>query len=452
MGWFTKSRSKEVVEKTAVPVPADEEVAESELSEEQQKLFTILETTNENAYITGRACTGKSFLLEHFTKHTSKTVVVVAPTGVAALNVGGQTIHSFFKLPPEVIDPKDVRIDYKTKEILKHVDAIVIDEVSMVRVDLMEAINIKLQLARKNKLPFGGIQMIMFGDLYQLAPVVSDGQMHRYFDDTYGGVYFFNAHVYKEQPIKIYELGHIFRQTDPAFREILSTIRSGKNMEPALEKINERFGVGEPDTAFVTLAGTNNTVHGINREKLESLTTEAKSYEAEITGDITEASFPTEKKLVLKVGAQVMLIKNDQKKPGRWVNGTLGVITKLGPDSIRVNVNGVEHSVSKETWEKIKYVYDEEEQQLEKETVSSFTQFPIRLAWAITIHKSQGKTYDTVAIDLSDGAFAHGQTYVALSRCRSLEGIYLQSTIRPQDVIVDQDVVAFMSKAETIST
>lgn len=450
MGWFTKSRSKEPVEEVISSDPETEEV-EFQLSNEQKKLFNILETTNSNAYITGRAGTGKSFLLEYFTKHTSKTVVVVAPTGVAALNVGGQTIHSFFKLPPEVIDPKDVRIDYKTKEILKHVDAIVIDEVSMVRVDLMEAINVKLQLARKNKLPFGGIQMIMFGDLYQLAPVVSDGQMHRYFDDTYGGIYFFNADVYKEQPVTIYELGHIFRQKDPTFREILSTIRGGKNMESALAKINERFGADEPEGAFITLAGTNNTVHGINREKLAEIESEAKSYEADITGDITEASFPTEKKLLLKVGAQIMMIKNDKKKPGRWVNGTLGVVTKLGPETIRVSVNGVEHSVAKETWEKIKYVYDEEEERLEKETVSSFTQFPIRLAWAMTIHKSQGKTYDTVAIDLSDGAFAHGQTYVALSRCRSLEGIYMQSTIRPQDVIVDQDVVEFMAKAETIT-
>ncbi|MCF7815879.1 MAG: AAA family ATPase [Candidatus Pacebacteria bacterium] len=425
-----------------------EDISNIDLSDEQKKVFEILETTSSTVYITGKAGTGKSVLLQYFTEHTQKSVAVVAPTGVAALNVGGQTIHSFFKLAPEVLDPKEIKIDYKTKEILRHVDAIVIDEVSMVRVDLMEAINVKMQLACGNKLPFGGVQIIMFGDLYQLPPVVTDGQLQRYFDHTYGGVFFFNAPVFKERQLKIYELNYIFRQKDPEFRELLNAIRNGVDTESALLKINERQNVTMPEDGFVTLAGTNATVSGINSAKLAKLPGDIHTYVAEITGDIQQSAFPTEKELKLKVGSQVMMLKNDLKKPARWVNGTLAVITKLTSDSIRVNIDGVEHSVSRESWDKIRYNYNHEEIKLEKEIVSSFKQFPMRLAWAITIHKSQGQTYESVAIDLTDGAFVHGQTYVALSRCKSMDGIYLKSPIRSQDIIIDQEIIEFMKGAE----
>jgi len=421
------------------------------LSDEQSKVFDIIENTKETVYITGKAGTGKSVLLEYFVKNTSKAAAVVAPTGVAALNVGGQTIHSFFKLAPEVLDPKKIQVDYKTRELLRHVDVIMIDEVSMVRVDLMEAINAKLQIANRNKLPFGGVQVVMFGDLYQLPPVVTDGELQRYFADTYGGAYFFNAPVFEALNLKIYELTNIFRQKDPRFRELLNAVRNKVGLPEALEELNERVNVEIPDDGFVTLAGTNATVSAINHEKLAQLEGTERKYEAMVSGSIAESSFPTEKILKLKVGAQVMMLKNDQKKPARWVNGTLGVITQLTANVIRVNIDGVEHSVNKETWEKIQYYYDHEEEKLEKEAVSSFTQFPMRLAWAITIHKSQGQTYESVAIDLSGGAFAHGQTYVALSRCKNLDGLYLHSPIREQDVIIDQEIIDFMSKAETLT-
>ncbi len=420
------------------------------LSEEQQKVFDLIESTKETMYVTGKAGTGKSILLEYFVKNTSKATAVVAPTGVAALNVGGQTIHSFFKLAPEVIDPKQVQVDYKTRELLRHVDVIVIDEVSMVRVDLMEAINAKLQIANRNKLPFGGVQVVMFGDLYQLPPVVTDGELQRYFAHTYGGAYFFNAPVFQALNLKIYELTTIFRQKDPHFRELLNAVRNRKNLPEALAEFNKRVNVPIPDSGFITLAGHNAAVSAINHDKLAQLEGKAFTYEAEISGDITASSYPTEKQLKLKVGAQVMMLKNDQKKPARWVNGTLGVITQLTDNVVRVNIDGVEHSVNKETWEKVRYFYDPEEEKLEKEVVSSFTQLPMRLAWAITIHKSQGQTYESVAIDLSDGAFAHGQTYVALSRCKNLDGLFLHSPIREQDIIIDQEVIDFMTKAKVL--
>lgn len=440
------------VEKPKLNIKQDD-VESISLSEEQKEVFNLIEHTSTSVFITGKAGTGKSMLLQYFVRNSHKNVAVVAPTGVAALNVGGQTIHSFFKIKPDLIEKGDIdRVDYKTKEVLANLDTLVIDEISMVRVDLMEAISEKLKLARRNELPFGGVQVVMFGDLYQLPPVVSDGQLHRYFDHNYGGVYFFNAPSFKEANFKIVELNHIFRQKDEDFKKLLNAIRNGKHTLEIISGFNERSNVVLPESGYITLAGTNATVSRINHAKLASLSDELKTYIADISGDLKKSAFPTEKELKLKVGAQVMLLKNDRQKPARWVNGTLGVVTHLSDDVIRVNIDGVEHSVSKETWNSIRYYYDPEERKLEKEIVSSFTQFPLRLAWAITIHKSQGQTYQSVAIDLSEGAFVHGQTYVALSRCQSLEGLYLTSPLRSEDIIVDQDVVEFMKHVEIMDT
>ena len=425
------------------------DISSIKLSDEQSKIFNLLETTNDNYYITGKAGTGKSVLLQYFVENSGKRTVVLAPTGVAALNVGGQTIHSFFKMPFE-IDFNDIRVDYKLREILRNVDTIVIDEISMVRVDLMEAISRKLQIARNNEEPFGGVQMVMFGDLYQLPPVVTDGELDRYFKHNFGGYYFFNAKSVEESGLNIYELSYIFRQKDPEFKDILNSIRHGSIKETQLSELNKRTKTMKPDTGFITLAGHNATVSAINHKKLSELDGKEKTYEAEIWGSITESSFPTEKKLKLKVGAQVMLLKNDTEKPRRWVNGTLGIVTKLNNEIVKVSIDGVEHTILPATWDKIQYAYNAEERELTKNTVSSFKQLPVRLAWAITIHKSQGQTYQSVAIDLSDGAFAHGQTYVALSRCVSLEGLYLDSPLKRSDIIVDPDIVSFMKKAEIL--
>jgi len=423
------------------------DVTSVQLSDEQNEVFKLIENTKETIYVTGKAGTGKSILLQYFVEHTKKRVVVVAPTGVAALNVGGQTIHSFFKLAPELQDLETLEVDGRTKELLKNIDTIVIDEVSMVRADLMEAINIKMQLALKNKLPFGGVQMVMFGDLYQLPPVVSDNELRSYFEEVYGGIYFFNAHVFKETKLRIVELSYIFRQKSERFRRLLNAIRNGEHDYDILEELNERVVAERPESGFITLAGNNATVSRINHSKLASLTGEERVYNANVVGDMKESNFPTEKGLKLKVGAQVMLLKNDTERPRRWVNGTLGIVTKLKENEVLVNIDGVEHKVEKESWEAIKYSYDTEEKKLKKQVTSAFVQIPLRLAWAITIHKSQGQTYSSVVIDLK-AAFAAGQTYVALSRCTSLEGLYLTAPIRDRDIIVDRKVVEFMGRVK----
>lgn len=424
------------------------DVTSINLSDEQAEVFKLIENTNETLYVTGKAGTGKSILLQYFVEHTKKRVVVVAPTGVAALNVGGQTIHSFFKLAPELQDLETLEVDGRTKELLKNIDTIVIDEVSMVRADLMEAINIKMQLALKNKLPFGGIQMVMFGDLYQLPPVVSDNELRSYFEEEYGGIYFFNAHVFKETKLRIVELSYIFRQKSERFRRLLNAIRNGEHDYDILEELNERVVAARPESGFITLAGNNATVSKINHSKLESLTGEERVYEASVVGDMKENNFPTEKGLKLKVGAQVMLLKNDTERPRRWVNGTLGIVTKLKENEVLVNIDGVEHTVEKESWEAIKYSYDTDEKKLKKQVTSAFVQIPLRLAWAITIHKSQGQTYSSVVIDTKGGMFQSGQTYVALSRCTSLEGLYLTAPIRDRDIIIDRKVVEFMGRVK----
>jgi len=417
-----------------------------ELGEEQKKIFEVLNSSMQSAYITGKAGTGKSVLLQYFVANSSKNVVVLAPTGVAALNVSGQTIHSFFKFSWETQDPTKLTVGYKLKELLRHVDTIVIDEVSMVRADLMEAINKKLQLAHNNDLPFGGVQIVMFGDLYQLPPVVTDGELQRYFDHNYGGIYFFNAPSLQKLDYAKYELSTIYRQKDKKFIDLLNQIRLGKVTEQTLEEINVRVTEPPAEGGFITLAGHNDTVTQINHTQLSKLEGREMTYEATITGDLNEKSYPTEKLLKLKVGAQVMLLKNDRQKPSRWVNGTLGIVTQLSEDVIRVVINDVEHTIPQDTWESVRYYYDPQERKLEKEVVNTFTQFPLRLAWAITIHKSQGQTYQTVAIDVSQRAFAHGQMYVALSRCQTLEGIYLKSPIKQEDVIVDPKVIEFMKQ------
>ncbi|HOX95971.1 MAG TPA: PIF1 family ATP-dependent DNA helicase [Candidatus Woesebacteria bacterium] len=427
-----------------------EEIDSINLSDEQSEIFNLLETTNNAYYVTGKAGTGKSILLKYFVTHTGKRVVVVAPTGVAALNIGGQTIHSLFKMPFD-IDFNDIKVDYRTRELLRNIDTVVIDEVSMVRADLMEAMNIKLQISRGNTLPFGDVQMIMFGDLYQLPPVVSDGELQRYLNHKFGGHYFFNAPSINKANLQTYELKKVFRQKDAEFIRILDAVRRGVIKEIDLEALNERSRADKPTDGYVTLAGTNETVSYINHKNLDKLPGEEKVYEAEIWGDITENSFPTEKKLRLKIGAQIMMLKNDTEKPRRWVNGTLGVITKLSQDVVRVNIDGVEHTITPANWDKIQYEYDPDNRELNKKVVSSFKQLPLRLAWAITIHKSQGQTYKTIAIDLTGGAFAHGQTYVALSRCVSLEGIYLNAPIKKEDIIVDPDIIEFMSKAVVLN-
>ncbi len=420
------------------------------LSAEQQQLFEQLEHSSDHIFVTGKAGTGKSLLLQYFKLHSMKKLVVVAPTGVAAITVGGQTIHSLFRIPPSFIAAGTARLDKNVSKLLKSLDTVVIDEISMVRADLMDAIDHLLRKARGNEQPFGGVQMILFGDLFQLPPVVNDQELHRYFLEHHGGFYFFNAHVWQKAELEIVELSHIFRQKDKYFKELLNMVRKGNIDYMLLSELNERAKTPAPTSGSITLAATNFSANQINETALAALPGDVFEFKAKISGALEQSAFPTEEVLRLKKGAQIMMLKNDKDR--RWGNGTLGTIHSVSAKLLEVNINGTTYTVTPETWSKIRYTYNQEKQQVEEEVVSAFTQLPIRLAWGITIHKSQGQTYQSVIIDMGRGAFTHGQTYVALSRCVSLEHLYLKQAITKRDIIVDIQVVTFMSKATILKT
>ncbi|MEQ1561648.1 MAG: AAA family ATPase [Nitrospira sp.] len=419
------------------------------LSDEQEGLFNLIENSNDHFFITGKAGTGKSILLQYLKYKSKKKLVIGAFTGVASLNVGGQTLHSLFQLPTGFIDPRQLRVSSRVATLLRHVDTIVIDEVSMVRADMMGAIDVLLQQARGNKIPFGGIQMVMFGDLYQLPPVVADEALHEYFTHNHGGPYFFNADVWQKTKLRTFELSHIFRQQDDnQFKNILNAVRKNQIEDDLLFTLNERSTYPVPTEGVVTLATRNAVVDEINNKRLSELKTPLYTYTAEISGQLERSSYPTEEFLKLKKGAQVMLLKNDPEK--RWVNGTVGTVESLTENEIKVRINGeIVYSISQATWSKIRYFYNSETRKIEEEIVSSFTQYPLRLAWAFTIHKSQGKTYNSVVVNMEGGAFAHGQTYVALSRCTSLSGLYLTQPIERDDIVLDPIVVTFMDQINT---
>ena len=426
------------------------------LGSEQKYVYDLMNETQENLFITGKAGTGKSVLLQYFVKHTLKQVAVVAPTGIAALNIGGQTIHSFFGMGLEVQNPDNFSqvsdMGYKKREILNGIQVLVIDEISMVSADIMDMIDAKLKYARNNQEPFGGCQIIAFGDLYQLPPVVSNGQISRYMEDRYTTTYFFGTDEIRNHPFKIIELQHVFRQNDPVFINILNDIRLGKTSKAVLEDINSCCVLPPEDEKYITLTSDNATADSINHKKLDALPTKEFIYTGEVTGDIKQASMPTDLNLHLKVGAHVMMIKNDhtenssddKRKKSRWVNGTLGVISQLTDNGIKVKINGVSHWIDKAVWEKYQYSYDASTKSLTKKVVATFSQYPIKLAYAITIHKSQGQTYDAVKVDLTKGAFAAGQAYVALSRCRNMNSLYLASALKQEDIKVSQEVVNYM--------
>jgi ATP-dependent DNA helicase PIF1 len=417
------------------------------LSDEQQALFEVMEQTRQHLFITGRAGAGKSVLLRHFREQTEKRVVIAAPTGIAALNVRGQTLHSLFKLPPQLHRKGSLSPNTRLRSLLKRIDCLVIDEISMVRADIMDAIDERLRESRNNDAPFGGVQVIMFGDVYQLPPVVEEN-LTPYFEAVHGGHFFFNGLVWKQAEFKIYELTQVFRQKDPIFKDILNAVRDGTVIDCQIDQLNGRYGAAVPAEGVITLAPTNNLVTAINQKQLDQLPGQARQYQATITGEMKRSVFPTEEQLQLKEGAQIVLLKND--KDARWVNGTVGKIEKLSDDHIDVKVGSLVYTLDRETWEEVVYSYDQDTQKVEAHVSSSFTQYPIRLAWALTIHKSQGQTYENVALDLTTATFAAGQLYVALSRCTSLEGLYLKMPVKREHIIVDAKVTAFMQRRETI--
>lgn len=460
-----KSEQKVFADKPENPLPAESpstqrpryisEISNIEVTDEFENTFSLLENTNDCVFITGKAGTGKSTLLKYFVANTKKQVVVLAFTGVAALNIGGETIHSFFKFPLRPIMDSDIK-ERSNREIYKLIDTIVIDEVSMVRVDLLDAIDKFMRVnGRDISKPFGGIQVVFFGDLFQLSPIVSSPQEAQYLASLYKSHWFFDANVLKSHPYKIIELTKVYRQKDATFITLLDSVRIGHFDNSHLNQINQRFQAKlteNTNSLIITLTSKNDIAAQINQAKLNLLSSPEFTYLGTIEGSFPERALPTDTVLKFKQGAQIMFVRNDVNR--RWVNGTIGKIHSLDNDSIYVEItdNGNQsiYQVNIEKWEILKYKFDPIARRLETEVVGSFTQYPLRLAWAITIHKSQGLTFDNVIIDLGSGAFAHGQTYVALSRCTSYEGISLKTRIRRNDIRVDSEVNRYFSNVGTL--
>lgn len=419
-----------------------------ELSGEQEAVFATIENTRENIFVTGRAGTGKSTLLNHLSWNTSKQLVIAAPTGVAALNVGGQTIHSLFRLPIGVIADHDIEQNADLRKLLNTIDTLVIDEVSMVNADLLDAVDRSLRQARQRPLEaFGGVQVVLFGDPYQLAPVPGDADERAYFEDQYRSMWFFDAKVWDETDLRIFELTTIHRQHEEEFKTMLTAVRHGTVTAEIAARLNEVGARPAPTEDAITLATRNDTVNRINATELAKLPGRALTARAEISGDFGGRAFPADETLELKVGARVMFLRNDSDQ--RWVNGTVGTVRKI-TSTVFIEVDGETHEVDPAVWEKYKYSYSAATKQLTRDIVAEFTQFPLRLAWAVTIHKSQGKTYDRAIVDLGQRSFAPGQTYVALSRITDLDGLYLTRPLRPSDIIVDGNVQRFMSNVTRI--
>jgi len=420
----------------------------TELSPEQAAVFAAIETTRENIFVTGRAGTGKSTLLNHLSWNTSKQIVICAPTGVAALNVGGQTIHSLFRLPIGVIADHEIEHTTEVRKLLNTIDTLVIDEVSMVNADLLDGLDRSLRQARQRKLePFGGVQLVLFGDPYQLAPVPGDSDERAYFADHYRSMWFFDAKVWDEAELKLYELTTVHRQHEGEFKYMLNAVRHGMVTAEIAGRLNATGARPAPTDGAITLATTNATVNRINATELARLPGKVKTAKAEISGEFGGRTYPADESLELKIGAQVMFLRNDSDQ--RWVNGSVGTVTKIDA-TVFVEIDGEEHEVQPTVWEKYKYSYSPLTKQLKKDIVAEFTQFPLRLAWAVTIHKSQGKTYDRAIVDLGQRSFAPGQTYVALSRISALDGLYLTRPLRPSDIIVDENVKRFMSRTTAV--
>ncbi|MCB0524038.1 MAG: AAA family ATPase [Lewinellaceae bacterium] len=423
------------------------------LNDDFHYALDVLEKSDKSLFITGKAGTGKSTLLQLFRNTTRKKVAVLAPTGVAALNVMGQTIHSFFNFPPRIITPSDASRKTSRKDLARlyrNLQVLVIDEISMVRADMLDAIDVFLRVNRESYKPFGGVQVVFFGDLFQLPPVVTRDPIEAsYFQDYYESPYFFSAKILQDPDFQLesIELSKVYRQESRHFLRLLEAVRTNKIDYDDLEDLNTRFLPGFNDLdGFITLSARNATADRINQAELAKLESREFEYIASVKGNFEPALFPTELGLRLRQGAQVMFVRNDPEQR-RFVNGTIGKVTKLDSLSITVEITDNDGKkdwieVPKIEWEIIRYKGGVDGG-LESEVIGSFTQFPLKLAWAITIHKSQGKTFDRMLLDLGKGAFEHGQLYVALSRCRSLEGIVLRQPIRFQDVITDDRVIEF---------
>ncbi|HWB46678.1 MAG TPA: DEAD/DEAH box helicase [Hyphomicrobiaceae bacterium] len=405
----------------------------------------FLDEGHGHLFVTGRAGTGKSTLLRCLKDLVSDELVVLAPTGLAAVNVGGQTIHSFFGFPPRLIRPDDIRRS-RNGRVMRRLKFLVIDEVSMVRSDLMWAIDQSLRVNRgRPREPFGGVRLALFGDLHQLPPVVNEAEMAEHLESQYGGPFFFSIGALRDAPgTSLLELDRVFRQKDEALLRVLNRIREGEADEDDLAALNARVhpirSLSEGEQ-FVILTPTNAAARRINAAYLDALPGRPHEYQAGLTGEFNEAAHPTDAVLVLKPGAKVMLLRNDPDR--RWVNGTIARISRLEDRRVWVTVDGEEHEIEQVAWENRRYAFDRAAEKIVETVAGTFKQFPLRLAWALTIHKSQGLTLDKVYVDLGRGTFAHGQAYVALSRSRSLEGLALARQLRPSDILFDRSAMGY---------
>ena len=415
------------------------------LSEEFESIVEQLENTKDHFYITGKAGSGKSTLLAYFRSVTQKNTAVLAPTGVAAIRVKGQTIHSFFGFPPKVIQTRHIK-KVRQIELLQNLETLIIDEISMVRADVFDAIDYSLRVHRKKLTqPFGGVQVIVFGDLFQLPPVVNMDESNLLERIYPNGQFFFHSNIFQDAQFKTLELQSIYRQTDDHFIYLLNAVRDGSITNSQIDNLNDSLVDSfEMDEGKIILTTTNARASGINQNYLKQLSSEEFSYRAQATGQFYKELFPTDEVLKLKKGAQVIMIKNDPEK--RWVNGSIGTIHDIAEKKIKVKINHKIYEVKKEKWDRIQYSYDDDQQEVLENVTGSFKQYPMRLAWAITIHKSQGQTFEKVIIDMSQGSFAPGQLYVALSRCISLEGIELLRPLKKSDVIVNKQLIGFQDR------
>ncbi len=419
-----------------------------ELNDLFKRALDLLENSNKSVFITGKAGTGKSTLLQYFRGNTKKKIVVLAPTGVAAVNVKGETIHSFFGFKPGITVDKVKKVKFRpgSKNIYKEIDAIVIDEISMVRSDMLDCVDKFLRLnGKQRKLPFSGVQMVFIGDLYQLPPVVLSEEAH-IFEEYYKSEYFFDAKVFLKFKIEYLELEKVYRQKDEKFISLLNSIRNNTAGDAELMALNARYQADEGPAGeySIYLTTTNKMAGEINEAQLNRLPGKTRVFVGEISDEYEIKQLPTDMELKLKPGAQIMLLNNDPMK--RWVNGTLGKILRITEYEIEVELsNGKIVSVEPYEWEMFHFELNQDTGKLETETIGSFMQFPLKLAWAITIHKSQGKTFDNVIIDLGRGTFAHGQLYVALSRCTSLDGIVLAKPVKKSNIIMDYRVVKYIT-------
>lgn len=436
-------------------------------NQEWQQALQIIQYTRRSLFLTGKAGTGKSTFLRYVAQNTKKKYVILAPTGIAAINAGGQTLHSFFKLPFHPLLPNDSRYNVRNMrktlkyngeliKLLRELELIIIDEISMVRADIIDFIDRVLRIYCRNmREPFGGKQLLLVGDIFQLEPVVKEDEW-RLMQPFYSSAYFFSAKVWQQMQLVSVELRKVYRQSDSEFIAILDRIRENAATDADLNAINSRvtaadgsaIGTSSHAGFQITLATRRDTVDYINDEQLKQLDGNSSIFNGTIKGDFPLTSLPAPMELEVKPGAQVIFTKNDKEK--RWVNGTIGVVIGIDEEEGIIGVvdeDGHEYDVVREVWENMRYTFNEKEQKIEEELLGTFVQFPLRLAWAITVHKSQGLTFRQVKIDFSGGgAFAGGQTYVALSRCSSLKGITLEEPIRRSDIFVRPEVVAFAKK------